>query len=158
MKRILVLFTALVVLSGGSLLAAEADGPVDAQQSPPAEETIELRDETKRSKFIDVGRKGESVGDFFLNRSVLFDEQGAQAGTLVTRCVLHFKPYLLCDGVYNLTGRGDIAFTNAVDTAHGGPLLGPLTGGDGEFADVAGQLVIDFEENVTTLEIIRAGS
>jgi hypothetical protein len=59
--------------------------------------------------------------------------------------------------VYILRGRGDITFANVVDTSKEPPVVGPLTGGDGEFANITGQLVIEFqgEDNLTTFEIVR---
>ncbi len=156
MKRIVLLLTALAILTSGSLLASQA---VSAQQTVPSpDETIVVVGQMTKSKFIDLRREGESVGDVLLNRSILLDEAGVQVGRLATRCVLHFKPHLLCDGVYEFTGRGKITFTNLPDTSQEPPLIGPITGGDGDFANITGQFVIDFTEqgNVTTFEIHRA--
>ncbi len=135
--------------------ASGGAGPGTAAGATIPDETIVVIEKGARSKFVDVGTKGDSVGDYLLSRNTLLDEQGKRVGRVVTRCMLQFKPDLQCDGVYKLRGRGDIAFSNVVDTAKEPPVLGPLVGGDGDFANITGQLklVADGDDLRTTLEI-----
>ena len=109
----------------------------------------------EKSTYVDVGVKGESVGDYVLVRSALLDETGRKVGRLLVRCMLQFKPDVQCDGAYKLRGRGDIMFANVVDTADEPPVVGPIVGGDGDFADVGGQLTLEYQGRKahTTLEI-----
>jgi len=137
--------------SGG--VAAGAGTAPPAAQDP--DEAIVLVEEEVNFKFVDVGPKGESVGDYLLSRSSLHGPQGKRLGRVLTRCMLLPKPDLQCDGVYKLRGRGDIVFANVVDTAKEPPMLGALVGGDGDFKNITGQLALDFEDGEarTTLEI-----
>jgi hypothetical protein len=160
MRKLVVSLAALALLAGGSALVtgvanAGSNGTGTPAGAAAPDETIVVVEREAKFKYVDVGAKGESVGDLLLARNKLFDEEGKRVGRVVTRCMLQFKPDLQCDGVYKLTGRGDIAFTNVVDTAKEPPLLGPITGGDGDFANIVGQLRLEFQgdEALTSLEI-----
>jgi hypothetical protein len=166
MRKWALSLTALAVIGGGwGLTTVTANGSSGAPGAPagtPAsalagdstsarsgamvpDETIALVEKENRSEFIDVGAKGESTGDYVLVRGTLRDDTGKKVGRVITRCMLPFKPDMLCDGVYKLRGRGDIVFANLVNTSKEPPLLGPIVGGDGDFANVGGQLRFDYQ-------------
>jgi hypothetical protein len=157
MRKMFVTLAALALLAGGAGLATGATGASSTMTGAPAaaaaDETIVLTEREVRFKFIDVGAKGESVGDFLLSRSALLDDEGDKVGRVLTRCMLTFLPDLQCDGVYKLAGRGDIAFSNVVDTAKEPPTRGPIVGGDGDFANITGQLTFDYGEEDATVSL-----
>jgi hypothetical protein len=152
--------SAVTAFVGGPTSASEGEGSAGSRGTHPAgsqapDETIFVVETQARFKFVDVGRKGESLGDYMLSRGTLHDQQGKRVGRVVTRCMLAPKPDLYCDGVYKIRGRGDVVFSNLVNTAKEPPLLGPLVGGDGDFKNITGQLSLDYEGEAahTNLEI-----
>lgn len=167
LRRIAALLGALAVvgmsvsITWGTAAAKVADEAAVADQPSPADERIVVLGKQTRFKVVDLGRRGESLGDTMLIREVLLDDNGDKVGRGTFRCMLQHKPDLQCDGAYVFPGRGKIAFANLVDTSQfddageAPPIVAPIVGGDGDFAHVTGQLILEFqgEDNLTTFEL-----
>jgi hypothetical protein len=157
MKKLIMVVVFATGMTGVALATEpSAPEPGTATGSVAADETIVLVGKTTGFKVVDLGPKGESVGDLLVIREALLDENGDRVGRQVYRCMLQFKPDLQCDGSNVLKGRGQISFVNVVDTAGETHAPATITGGSGAFANVGGQMLIDTQqkENVYTLEIL----
>jgi hypothetical protein len=118
-------------------------GTVAALSAP---ETITTVGTTTKDKFIDVGKRtdgdlsGEfSVGDTFFTTVDIKNQAGVDLGTERTQCMLGTGRWALCTGTFDITGRGEIIATGAVN--FGTELSDfdvPITGGTSEFANVGG--------------------
>lgn len=174
MRKTVTLVAALAVATTGVAVASGAAAPgqgdarwsvgawraptaADEAQSIPADETIVLIAKVTKERFVDVRPRGESVGDYFLVREALFNEEGGRVGRVAYRCMLQFLPDLHCDGSNVLRGRGQITFAVVLDTSRETFPPVPLTGGSGDFANVGGQMLIEPQngEEVLTLQILR---
>lgn len=128
-----------------------------AGTSITAPETITTVGTTVNGKFVDVGKKGHSVGDTFADTIDIKSQAGVDLGTERTQCVLGVGRWAICTGTFDITGRGEIVGTGAVNL--GSDLSDfdvPITGGTGDFANVRGVAHIHVTENgeTDTLELL----
>lgn len=140
----------LLGLIGGTVVAS-------AGTSITAPETITTVGTTVNGKFVDVGKKGHSVGDTFADTIDIKSQAGVDLGTERTQCVLGVGRWAICTGTFDITGRGEIVGTGAVNL--GSDLSDfdvPITGGTGDFANVRGVAHIHVTENgeTDTLELL----
>lgn len=140
----------LLGLIGGTVAAV-------AGTSITAPETITTVGTTVNGKFVDVGKKGPSVGDTFADTIDIKSQAGVDLGTERTQCVLGVGRWAICTGTFDITGRGEIVGTGAVN--FGADLSDfdvPITGGTGDFANVRGVAHIHITENgeTDTLELL----
>jgi hypothetical protein len=129
----------LVGLAGGAFVANAA-----ADITSP--ETISVRYDITKLRYIDVGKSGgSSIGNVLLLAERLTDQSsGAIVGKARVECMTHIGSAETCVGAFDIDGRGQIVaeglrFTNGED--RGFDL--PITGGTDEFANVRGQLRIE---------------
>ena len=140
----------LLGLLGGTVVAS-------AGTSITAPETITTVGTTVKGNFVDVGKKGPSVGDTFADTIDIRSQAGVDLGTERTQCLLGMNRSAFCSGTFDLTGRGEIVGTGAVN--FGSDLSDfdvPITGGTGDFANVRGVAHIHITENgeTDTLELL----
>ncbi len=89
---------------------------------------------------IDVGREGESPGDYFVFQSRLM-KNGERVGRDAVRCMLGVRTFT-CDGTFLMTGRGKIAVSGTLFADQRDFRL-PITRGTGAFKDARGQLTVE---------------
>lgn len=141
---------ALLGLLGGTMVAS-------AGTSITAPETITTVGTTVKGNFVDVGKKGPSVGDTFADTIDIKSQAGVDLGTQRTQCVLGVGRWAICTGTFDITGRGEIVGTGAVNFAPDNQDFDvPITGGTGDFANVRGVAHIHLTENgeTDTLELL----
>jgi len=84
-------------------------------------------------------------------------QAGVDLGTERTQCTLGTGGWAICTGTFDITGRGEIVGTGAVNFKAESPDFEvPITGGTGDFANVRGVAHIHLTENgeTTTLELL----
>lgn len=140
----------LLGLIGGAVAAS-------AGTDITAPETITTVGTVLKDKFVDVGKQGPSVGDTFATTLDIKSQAGVDLGTERTQCTLGTGRVAICTGAFDITGRGEIVGTGAVNL--GSDLSDfdvPITGGTGEFANVRGVAHIHITETgeTDTLELL----
>ena len=140
----------LLGLIGGAVAAS-------AGTDITAPETIKTVGTALKDKFVDVGKQGPSVGDTFATTLDIKSQAGVDLGTERTQCTLGTGRVAICTGAFDITGRGEIVGTGAVNL--GSDLSDfdvPITGGTGEFANVRGVAHIHITETgeTDTLELL----
>jgi hypothetical protein len=138
-------------LIGGSVVASGGT-------AIPSPETFTTVGTTVREKDVDVGKQGPSVGDTYGWTIDIKSEAGVDLGTERTQCTLGVNRWAICIGTADITGRGEIVTTGAVDFGPGRSLRFdvPITGGTGDFANARGVVHIHLTENreIGTFELL----
>jgi len=140
----------LLGLIGGSVAA-------NAGTDITSPETITTVGTVVKDRFVDVGRKGPSVGDTFATTLDIKSQAGVDLGTERTQCAVGTGKWAICTGTFDITGRGEIVGTGAVNIASETPDFDvPITGGTGDFANVRGVAHVHLTENgeTDTLELL----
>jgi hypothetical protein len=140
----------LLGLIGGTVAAS-------ASTAIPSPETITTVGTTVKDKFVDVGKKGPSVGDTFATTVDIKSQAGVDLGTERTQCTLGAGRWAICTGAFDITGLGEIVGTGMVNFGTESPDFDvPITGGTGDFANVRGVAHIHLTENgeTDTLELL----
>ena len=140
----------LLGLIGGAVAAS-------AGTDITAPETITTVGTVLKDKFVDVGKQGPSVGDTFATTLDIKSQAGVDLGTERTQCTIGTGRWAICTGAFDITGRGEIVGTGAVNLGAESPDFDvPITGGTGEFANVRGVAHIHLTENgeTDTLELL----
>jgi hypothetical protein len=140
----------LLGLIGGTVAAS-------AGTDITAPETITTVGTVLKDKFVDVGKQGPSVGDTFATTLDIESQAGVDLGTERTQCTIGTGRWAICTGAFDITGRGEIVGTGAVNLGTESPDFDvPITGGTGEFANVRGVAHIHLTENgeTDTLELL----
>ena len=120
-------------------------------------ETITTVGTTVKDKFVDVGKRGPSVGDTFATTVDIKSQAGVDLGTERTQCTLGTGRWAICTGAFDITGRGEIVGTGMVNLGTESPDFDvPITGGTGDFANVRGVAHVHLTENgeTDTLELL----
>lgn len=151
-------WTALASGSSGVGAAPDTSWPVAAAPGAAREsaqaaraggsEVIRVREIQSRGRFIDLGRQGETPGDYFIFESKLMLD-GDQVGRDSVRCLMGLRTFT-CDGSFLLTGRGKIVISGSLFTGQGDFRL-PVTGGTAAFKDARGELTVEENEKSTFL-------
>ena len=140
----------LLGLIGGTVAA-------NAGTNITSPETITAVGTSTKDKFVDGGKQGPSVGDMFASTLTLKSTAGADLGTERTQCSLGTGGWAICTGTFDITGRGEIVGTGAVNFKTESPDFDvPITGGTGDFANVRGVAHVHLTENgeTDTLELL----
>lgn len=101
---------------------------------------IRVREVTVRGRDIDVGRAGESPGDYFVFESRL-THKGVQVGRDSVRCMLGIRTFT-CEGTFLMAGRGKIAVAGTL-FSDGSDFRLPVIGGTGAFKGARGQMTVE---------------
>jgi hypothetical protein len=135
---IALILVAVFIVGSVSLAGAQAEG----------DETLVAVSQTLRFKFIDLGRPGDSPGDFFVEKDALWNEdQTERIGTNWVKCTLDFGTAAICIAAVNVFNRGQLTGTGAVSGAES--FLFPVTGGTGDFQHVTGEVRVTFLDEET---------
>jgi hypothetical protein len=141
----------LLGLIGGTVVAS-------AGTSIPSPETITIVGTGGRDKTVDVGKQGPSVGDTTAWTIDIKSQAGVDLGTERVQCTIGTGQWAICIGTFDITGRGEIVGTGAVDFGPGRShrFDVPITGGTGDFANVRGVNHVHLTENreIYTLELL----
>jgi hypothetical protein len=129
----------LVVISVGGISMALAAGDITQP------ETIVTVDTTVKEGFVDVGKKGFSVGDSFMFLDRLTSEaDGASVGTAHGQCTFTLRGWALCEAAFFIGDRGEVSVEGAVLLTEETTTFDvPITGGTGEFENVRGSIHIE---------------
>ena len=132
----------------------------EAPRSHEGGQTIVLTGRTANFAFVDVGRRGESAGDYFVLRDRLF-RRGRNVGAIRAQCTANFpftgfRQALVCQGVATLFGSGQIAWQGArvFTPTTGGIDLG-ITGGTEHWQNVRGEIHVRFISEEATRYIFH---
>jgi hypothetical protein len=93
----------------------------------------------------------------FASTLTLKSTAGADLGIERTQCSLGTGGWAICTGTFDITGRGEIVGTGAVNFKTESPDFDvPITGGTGDFANVRGVAHVHLTENgeTDTLELL----
>ena len=101
---------------------------------------LRVREIQERSRYIDVGKQGESPGDYFLFESRLM-QNGEQVGRDSGRCLLGIRTFT-CEATAALEDRGKIVVGGTLFSGQQDFRLA-ITGGTGEFKDARGVLTVE---------------
>jgi hypothetical protein len=140
----------LLGLIGGTVVASAGTGI-------PSPETITTVGTTVKEKFVDIGKRGPSVGDTFATTVDIKSQAGADLGNEKTQCIVGIRPWAICTGTFFITGRGEIVGTGAVNIFSESPDFDvAITGGTGDFANVRGVAHVHLTEDgeTDTLELL----
>ena len=91
--------------------------------------------------FVDVGKKGDSPGDYGVFKDPVLNAGGVRIGTIDAQCISAYSDQ--CSGSIRIPGRGQITFAG-ITPLNVDPDHYAITGGTGVFAGVGGALVISF--------------
>jgi hypothetical protein len=91
--------------------------------------------------FVDVGRKGDSPGDYGVFRDPVLDNKGTRVGTIDVQCIAAYADQ--CQGSIRIAGRGQIIFGGITPLGRD-PDWFAVTGGTGMFTGVGGTLKVEF--------------
>jgi hypothetical protein len=107
----------------------------------PRAATLILIEEEGQATYIDVGPRGETVGDYVVFRDRLRDPNSdALIGALSVQCTFQFANSAECHGTAILFNRGKLTFAGNVPPASLFALA--ITGGTGEFRAARGEVFV----------------
>lgn len=149
-RTIAALATATALVSGGLAIgtlggaaatnAAMPHGwPQSARPSAPditTGQTLKIVAHYERFRAIDVGRTGDSPGDYNVFEETLRDQSGAVIGSDSARCMNIVMSYR-CDATFAFRGKGTIEVSGSFIAP--APLTLAVTGGTGAYQNVRGQ-------------------
>ncbi|RHW28835.1 hypothetical protein D0Z08_03040 [Nocardioides immobilis] len=156
-------------LAGAAVLAVAATGAltvhpssVSATDEPADSTTLTFRIAPRgaEDKYIDIGRKGETVGDRFIGALTLRAD-GAIAGRLQNECVVLDRTYeghlctmaiLLDGGSITLAGGGVNKAIPNIDGRDGDVFA--VTGGTGDYQGADGQLTVSDDGRRITITLV----
>jgi hypothetical protein len=93
--------------------------------------------------FVDVGRNGDSPGDYGVFRDPILNSRGDRIGTIDVQCIAAYADQ--CRGSIRIIGRGQITFDGITPLGRD-PDFFAITGGTGMYTGVGGQLKIEFPD------------
>jgi len=101
---------------------------------------IKVREIESRGRYIDVGKQGESAGDYFIFEGRLM-QNGEQVGRDSGRCMPGVRTFT-CEASVLIRGKGKIVVAGTLFTDQNDIRL-PVTGGTGAFKDARGELTVE---------------
>lgn len=125
------------------------DATTDAGMEPviagPVWKTLRLTEQYgSRFTFVDVGKKGDSPGDYGVFKDPVVNSGGVRIGTIDAQCISAYSDQ--CSGSIRIPGRGQITFAG-ISPLNVDPDHYAITGGTGIYAGVGGAIVIAFPNN-----------
>lgn len=104
-----------------------------ASEDITAPETIVSIEHSVKEGFVDVGKKGFSLGDEFMILESMFDETDTnRIGTNRVLCTVYLRQWAWCSATITLDGRGAIVVDGAVPFTESTTTIDlPITGGTG---------------------------
>src|SRR5262245_7836274 len=146
-----------VVAAAGLLGLIGATVAANAASDITSPETITTVGKAVKEKFVDVGKRGPTVGDTFATTLDIKSTTGVDLGTERTECTLGTGRWAICTGAFDITGRGEIVGTGMVNFgSESRDFDVPITGGTGDFANVRGVAHVHLTKNgeTDTLELL----
>jgi len=148
MLRTLAILGTSIALLGS---ATAGIGVAIAADDITAPETIVSIEHTVKQGFVDVGKKGFSLGDEFMILESMFDETDTnRIGTNRVLCTVYLRQWAWCSATITIDGRGAIVVDGAVPLTESTTTIDlAVTGGTGEFANVRGTVHDEFLSETT---------
>jgi len=117
------------------------DSVAQAKQLAGAGRTLTLVSREERARGVDVGKTGDSVGDFFVFEESLYTSPRSRRviGEDTVRCELGIRTFN-CEGTFRIDGRGKITVGSALFGPRDNAV--PVTGGTREFSGAGGTLQV----------------
>jgi hypothetical protein len=127
--------------ASSSAAARSAEPSAAEVQAAAARSLTFIEEETQNFAFVDVGPRGESVGDYFIFRDRLLNPRtNAHVGSMSVRCTLAFFS-TECNGTAIVFDRGKITLAGNVPNT-GDRFAVAITGGTAEFRAARGQVFV----------------
>lgn len=139
-------------MATGAVLAATLGGATAATSTAPhgwpraaaginasditTGQTLRLVSREDRFRVIDVGRRGESPGDYVVFEETLLNTSGAVIGRDSARCMGEVRTFR-CDGTFLIYGKGKIEVSGSFFPRDEATIA--VTGGTGRYQNVRGQ-------------------
>ncbi|HET7476125.1 MAG TPA: hypothetical protein VFJ97_08910 [Dermatophilaceae bacterium] len=147
------------VLSGTPSLASTTSSDGQSSAAALRQSTIHLIQSNQAvGTNVDVGRRGESVGDYVvITGPLLHPDSGQRAGFASVVCTVlrtGATAPLQCVGTASLAG-GDITIQGLFVTEQGRPNRLAVTGGTGQFRTARGEFVATIEADGSTDALFR---
>lgn len=122
---------------------ASAAGEVSAAaEKAGGRHTLVIYTRELRGAGVDVGRRGESPGDYFVFEEAAYNRSGKRIGADSVRCMLMVRTFR-CDGTIRIWGTGKIDVSGSFFWERDNRI--PITGGTGRYAGAGGTLRV-FDE------------
>jgi hypothetical protein len=131
-----VLWTALVAALVGGVIGGLSLATASTSRDRHVR-TFTFTEITRGQQFVDVGKKGFSLGDEFFFRST-FHKNGKLVGRNQTFCVISGRGSAQCEGTAWFMG-GTLRFSGLVPT-EARDFVAPIVGGTGRWRGVDGQV------------------
>jgi hypothetical protein len=140
------------VRNGGSGAESALESGSEAAYRGPIWRELRLTEVYGRKfTFVDVGRHGDSPGDYGVFRDAILNSKGQRVGTIDVQCIAAYADH--CRGSIRIAGRGQITFDGMTPLGRD-PDHFAVTGGTGVFTGVGGELKIEFpNENRARLTV-----
>ena len=121
------------------------DAGVEPAIAGPVWKTLRLTEQYgSHFTFVDVGKKGDSPGDYGVFKDPVVNSGGIRVGTIDAQCISAYSDQ--CSGSIRIPGRGQITFAG-ISPLNVDPDHYAITGGTGVYAGVGGAIVIAFPNN-----------
>ena len=125
-----------------SVANAATDSGTEPFVAGPVWRTLRLTESYgAKFTFVDVGKKGDSPGDYGVFRDPVLNAGGVRIGSIDAQCISAYSDQ--CSGSIRIPGRGQITFAG-MTPLNSDPDHYAITGGTGIYAGVGGALVIAF--------------
>ncbi len=144
------------VRNGGANQATLEDAGAEAAFRGPVWRELRLSQVFgPKFTFVDVGRKGDSPGDYGVFRDPIYNSKGDRIGTIDVECIAAYADQ--CHGSIRIVGRGQITFDGITPLGRD-PDFFAVTGGTGVYTGVGGELKVafpDFDRAELTVKLTR---
>jgi hypothetical protein len=127
--RIVAVVGLLVVSAlGGTAASARDDG-----------ETLTVVFKDRQEHQVDADGPGRTPGDYYVFAQRLESRRGRTVGNVYGRCTYHFDGMELCEGVFKISGKGDISVQGAFPEDFSQPVVLAVNGGTGRYRTAHGE-------------------
>lgn len=140
----------------GRPVESKAQAQALAERTGDGNDTVSVITEEERSRGVDVGKDGNSTGDFFVFEETVYNARGSRViGEDSVRCELGIRTFT-CEGTIKLDGRGKIRIAGSLFS--GRDIVFPVTGGTNNFKAVGGQMKVfslSRDRSLLVFELVR---
>ena len=121
-----------------ALLALTALGATAASAEDDGE-TLTVVFKDRQEHQVDTDGPGRTPGDYYVFAQRLESRRGRTVGDVYGRCTYHFDGMELCEGVFKITGKGDISVQGAFPEDFSEPVILAVNGGTDRYRTAHGE-------------------